>query len=177
MRHQLPMYGALRAWIASIPRPRVHADVEELINEGGFSSRGPLDASSVETRSVEVREETFFVLGSESAWAGLEGSEAMQAVRTWIREQEEPVPEGRHHSQDSLGFNFPWEYEEDDFGLGWVRRRDNFCNYKEFRRYLLKTPVICVLHDIKRRAARLAKTIVRVSILCAACALFQVQGR
>ena len=101
----------------------------------------------------------------------------MQAVRTWIREQEEPVPEGRHHPQDSLGFNFPWEYEEDDFGLGWVRRRDNFCNDKECRRYLLKTPVICVLHDIKRRAARLAKTIVRVSILCAACALFQVQGR
>ena len=59
MRHQLRMYGALRAWIASIPRPRVHADVEELVNEGGFSSRGSLDASSVEMRSVEVREETF----------------------------------------------------------------------------------------------------------------------
>jgi hypothetical protein len=64
-------------------------DVEELVNEGVFLSRGPLDASSVETRSVEVRDGDFLVLGSEGAWAGMEGTEAVQAVSAWIREQEE----------------------------------------------------------------------------------------
>ena len=51
--------------------------------------------------------ETFFVLGSESAWAGLEGSEAMQAVNTWIREQEAPALKGRHRFRESLSFNLP----------------------------------------------------------------------
>jgi hypothetical protein len=72
-------------------------DVEELVNEGVFLSRGPLDASSVETRSVEVRDGDFLVLGSEGAWAGMEGTEAVQAVSAWIREQEERkrAPEGQ----------------------------------------------------------------------------------
>ena len=92
-------------------------DVEELI-EGAFPSRGPLDASSVETHSVEVRDGDFLVLGSEGAWAGMEGTEAVQAVSAWIREQEEPAPEGRRRPQDPvLSVDFP---EEDVFGFGWV---------------------------------------------------------
>ncbi|KAI9436243.1 hypothetical protein H4582DRAFT_1965290 [Lactarius indigo] len=100
---------------------RAHrVDVEELVNEGVFPSRGPLDASSVETRSIEVCDGDFLVLGSESAWAGMEGTEAVQAVSTWIREQEEPAPGGRRQGP-TFGHGFPWENEEDDdFGLGWV---------------------------------------------------------
>jgi hypothetical protein len=93
-------------------------DVEELVNEGAIPSRGALDVSSVETRSVEVRDGDFLVLGSESAWAGMEGSEAVQAVSAWIKDQ---APEGKHRPLDpALGFEFPWKDEEDDFGLGWV---------------------------------------------------------
>jgi hypothetical protein len=55
-------------------------DAEEPVNEGVIPSPGPLDASSVKTRSVEVRDGDYLVLGSESAWAGLEGRVAMQAV-------------------------------------------------------------------------------------------------
>ncbi|KAH8990008.1 hypothetical protein EDB86DRAFT_2831311 [Lactarius hatsudake] len=96
-------------------------DVEELVSEGVFPSRGPLDASSVETRSVEVRNGDFLVLGSESAWSGMEGSDAVRAVGAWIREQDGPAPEGRLWPQDpALDFDFPRKYEEDDFGLGWV---------------------------------------------------------
>ncbi|KAH9069357.1 hypothetical protein EDB83DRAFT_2314394 [Lactarius deliciosus] len=96
-------------------------DMEELVNEGVFPSRGPLDASSVETRSVEVHNGDFLVLGSESAWSGMEGSEAVRAVGAWIREQDGPAPEGRLWPQDpARGFDFPRKYEEDDFGLGWV---------------------------------------------------------
>ncbi|KAH8990006.1 hypothetical protein EDB86DRAFT_3104202 [Lactarius hatsudake] len=96
-------------------------DVEELVSEGVFPSRGPLDASSVETRSVEVRNGDFLALGSESAWSGTEGSEAVRAVGAWIEEQDGPAPEGRLWPQDpALDFDFPRKYEEDDFGLGWV---------------------------------------------------------
>jgi hypothetical protein len=41
--------------------------------------------------SIEVRDRDFLVLGSESAWAGLEGPVAVQAVSTWIREQGAPA--------------------------------------------------------------------------------------
>ncbi|KAH9019167.1 hypothetical protein EDB85DRAFT_582561 [Lactarius pseudohatsudake] len=96
-------------------------DVEELVSEGVFPSRGPLDASSVETRSVEVHDGDFLVLGSESAWSGMESSEAVRAVGAWIREQDGPAPEGRLWPQDpALDFDSPRKYEEDDFGLGWV---------------------------------------------------------
>ncbi|KAH8992176.1 hypothetical protein EDB92DRAFT_1858359 [Lactarius akahatsu] len=96
-------------------------DVEELVSDGVFPSRGPLDASSVETRSIEVRNGDFLMLGSESAWSGMEGSEAVRAVGAWIREQDGPAPEGRLWPRDpALGFDFPRKYEEDDFGLGWV---------------------------------------------------------
>ncbi|KAF8259969.1 hypothetical protein EI94DRAFT_1812370 [Lactarius quietus] len=77
-------------------------DVEELVDEDVFPSRGPLDVSSVETRSVEVRDGDFLVLGSESVWAGMEGQEAVRAV------------------DPALGLDIPWKNEEDDFGLGWV---------------------------------------------------------
>ena len=94
-------------------------DVEELVNEGVFPSCGPLDASSVEMRSIKVRDGDFLILGSESAWAGMEGTEAVQAVSAWIREQEEP--EGRRWPQDpALCLDFPWKNEEYDFRLGWV---------------------------------------------------------
>jgi serine/threonine protein phosphatase PrpC len=53
-------------------------DVEELVNKGVFLSRGPLDASSVETRGVEVRDGDFLVLGSEGAWDSMEGTEAVR---------------------------------------------------------------------------------------------------
>ncbi|KAH9036278.1 hypothetical protein EDB84DRAFT_1658445 [Lactarius hengduanensis] len=98
---------------------RAHrVDVEELVDEGVFSSCGSLDASSVETCSVEVRD------GVSRAWVRerlvlYEGSEAVRAVGAWIKEQEELAPEGRRWSQDlTLGFDFPREYEEDDLGLG-----------------------------------------------------------
>jgi hypothetical protein len=55
-------------------------DAEELVNEGVIPSPVPLHASSVETRRVEVRDEDYLVLGSESAWPGLEGRVAVQAV-------------------------------------------------------------------------------------------------
>jgi hypothetical protein len=92
--------------------------VEELVDEGVFPSRGLLDASSVETCGVKVLDGDFLVLGSEGAWAGMGGTEAVQAVSTWIGEQEERAPEGRRWPQDPvLGLDFP---EEDDLGLGWV---------------------------------------------------------
>ncbi|KAH9036279.1 hypothetical protein EDB84DRAFT_1483149 [Lactarius hengduanensis] len=74
--------GSLRC--LELETTRSHrVDVEELVSEGVFPSRGPLDASSVETRSVEVRNGDFLVLGSESAWSGMEGSEAVRAVGAW----------------------------------------------------------------------------------------------
>jgi hypothetical protein len=95
-------------------------DVEELVNEDVIPSPGPLDLCSVETRSIEVRDGDFLVLGSESAWAGLEGPEAVQAVNAWIREQEAPALEGKLRPHDStLRFDLPWK-DEDEFGFGWV---------------------------------------------------------
>ncbi|KAH9053730.1 hypothetical protein EDB87DRAFT_1649949 [Lactarius vividus] len=131
--------------------------VEELVNEGVFPSRGPLDASSVETRSVEVRDGDFLVLGSESTWSGMEGPEAVRAVGAWIREQEEPGPEGRVWSQDpAIGFDFPREYDEDDFGLGCVgamvpaMMRDFDTMFSRYR----GNPASCVLRrtDLERLA-------------------------
>lgn len=58
--------------------------MDELVNEGVFSSRGPLDLSSVETRSVEVMSSCSDL---RARWARLEGSEAMQAVSAWFRAQ------------------------------------------------------------------------------------------
>jgi hypothetical protein len=103
------------------PAQTRRVDVEELVHEGVIVSRGPLNASSVETHSIEVCDGDFLVLGSESVWAGLEGLEAVLVVSAWIREQDAPAPEGRHRTLDpALGFNFPWKDDEDDFGLGWV---------------------------------------------------------
>ncbi|KAI9436240.1 hypothetical protein H4582DRAFT_463871 [Lactarius indigo] len=101
---------------------RAHrVDVEELVNEGVFPSRGPLDASSVETHSIEVRDGDLLVLGSESAWVGMEGKDGVQAMSAWIKEQEELAPEGRRWPQDpTLGFDCPRNYEEGDVGLGWI---------------------------------------------------------
>ncbi len=100
-------------------------DVEELVDEGVFKPRGTLDASSVEMRSVEVRDGDFLVLGSESAWDGMDGTEAVQAVSAWVKEQEEPASEraSRERRRWPHVFDFPREHEEDDgFGLGsgWV---------------------------------------------------------
>ena len=71
-------------------------DVEGLIDEG--ACRGALDVDSVQTRSIEVRVEDFLVMGSESAWAGLECSEAVHAVSAYIRGQDAPIPEGVRRS-------------------------------------------------------------------------------
>lgn len=131
-------------------------DVEELVNEGVFPSRGPLDASSVEIHSVEVRDGDFLVLGSEGTWAGVEGTEAVQAVSEWIRVQEEPAPEGGRRPQDPiLSLDFPRKDEGDDFGLGWVgamipAMMDNFDAM--FSRYR-GNPASCILHHTERRAA------------------------
>jgi hypothetical protein len=114
--------GSPRYHEPSEPARTRRVDVEELVEEGMFPTRGPLDVSSVETRSIEVRDGDFLVIGSESAWVGMEGPEAVQAVSAWIREQEEPaVPEGRRLPQNpAFDLDFPWKNEEDDFGLGWV---------------------------------------------------------
>ncbi|KAI9437059.1 hypothetical protein BJY52DRAFT_1230261 [Lactarius psammicola] len=133
-------------------------DVEELVNEGVFPSRGPLDASSVETRSAEVRDGDFLVLGSESAWAGMEGTDAVQAVSAWIREQEAPeAPEGKRWPQDrALGLDFPWKSEEDDFGLGWVGAMvpAMMRNFDAIFSRSRGNPASCVLRrtEFKRRA-------------------------
>jgi hypothetical protein len=96
-------------------------NVEELVIDGVNSSRGPLDVSSVETRSIVVRDGDFLVLGSESAWANMEGRQAVQAVSAWIKDQEKPAPEGSYRTLDpALGFSFPWKDEEDELGMGWV---------------------------------------------------------
>ena len=137
--------------------PTHRVDVEELVNEGVFPSRGPLDASSVETSSIEVRDGDFLVLGSESAWTGMEGSEAVQAVSAWMRDQEKPAREGRRWPQDpALGLDFPWKNEEDDLGLGWVgamipammRNLDAMFSHSR------GNPASCVLRriELKRRA-------------------------
>lgn len=107
------------------PARTCRVDVEELVNEGVFPSRGPLDASSVEMRGIEVRDGDFLVLGSESAWAGMEGTAAVQAVGAWIDKREEPAPNGRRWPQGpALSLDFLWNDEEDDdFGLGWADAR------------------------------------------------------
>ena len=117
--------GSPRYLEPSEPARTRRVDVEELVDEGVFPTRGPLDVSSVEMRSIEIRDGDFLVIGSESAWASMDGPEAVQAVSAWIREQEEPVvreSEGRRWPQDpsALDLDFPWKNEEDDFGLGWV---------------------------------------------------------
>lgn len=134
-------------------------DLEELVNEGVFPSRGPLDASSVETRSVEVRDGDFLVIGSESAWTGMEGSEAVQAVSAWRRDQEEPAPESGRWPQDlALGIDFPWKNKEDDLGLGWVGAMipAMMRNFDTMFSHSRGNPASCVLRciDINRRAER-----------------------
>ena len=113
-QRQLRVRGTCRAQCAPLPRARACADVHGRCGgarqRGRLPSRGPLDASSVETRSVEVRDGNFLVLGSEGVMAGVEGTEAEQAVSEWTREQEEPAPEGRHQPHDPvLSLNFPLE--------------------------------------------------------------------
>jgi serine/threonine protein phosphatase PrpC len=130
-------------------------DVEEFANEDVIPSRGPLDVSSVETRSVEVRDGDFLVLGSESVWAGLEGLEAVQAVSAWIREQDVPAPEGKHRTLDpALGFEFPWKDEEDDFGLDWVGGMipAMMRNFEDMFSRSRGNPAGCLLRRIERRA-------------------------
>ncbi|KAH9032874.1 hypothetical protein EDB85DRAFT_1890482 [Lactarius pseudohatsudake] len=118
LRHPPSSPARLSRYLELEPAWAHRVVVEELVDEGVFSSCGSLDASSVETCSVEVRD------GVSRAWVRerlvlYEGSEAVRAVGAWIREQEELAPEGRRWSQDlTLSFDFPREYEEDDLGLG-----------------------------------------------------------
>jgi hypothetical protein len=57
---------------------RTHrVNLEEFVNEGIIPSQGRLDASSVETRSVEARDGDFLMFGAESTWAGFEGPQAV----------------------------------------------------------------------------------------------------
>ena len=128
-------------------------DVEELDDEGARRGALDVDVDSVQTRSVQVRDGDFLVMGSESAWDGLQGPEAVQAVSACIgRGQDAPVPGGRHRT----GFDVLWkDEEEDDFGLDWVgavipaMMRD----FDEvFSRRSRGNPAGCVLRCIERRA-------------------------
>ena len=127
-------------------------DVEELVDEGARRGALALDVDSVQTRSVQVRDGDFLVMGSENAWDGLEGSEAVQAVSACISEQDAPIPEGWLRT----GFDVLWkDEEEDDFGLGWVGvvipavMRD----FDEvFSRRSRGNPAGCVLRRIERQA-------------------------
>jgi hypothetical protein len=90
-------------------------DVEELVDEGLFTSRGFLDVASVEVQSVEVRDGDFLVLGSDNTWGSLAGDQAVQAVSAWMREQEVSMPErpGRdgRFLEDPL-LDVPWKEEQ-----------------------------------------------------------------
>ena len=129
-------------------------DVEDLVDEGVFDPRGTLDVASVQTCSIEVHDGDFLVLGSESTWAGLEGSEAVQAVSMCIREQDMPVPEGRFRTLDPvLGLDIPWK-DEDGLGLGWVGAMIP-AMMRDFNDMFSRprgNPAGCVLRRIERRA-------------------------
>lgn len=92
-------------------------DMEELANECTYSSRGSLDASSVETRSVEVRMETFSC--SDLRAPGVV-RRVWRSCRLGVRESGNKWRQRLRGviSPKTLGFNFPWKDEEDDFGLG-----------------------------------------------------------
>lgn len=99
----------------------LRVDVEEFVDEVIF----PRIARSVSlpwrrAASVEACDGGFLVLGSESPFAGLEDSEAVQVVGPWTREQEPPAPERKHRRQDSLASTSPRKMKRKTLALTWA---------------------------------------------------------
>lgn len=75
-------------------RRTVGVDAEELVNEGVFSSRGPLDMSAVKTRSVEVMFSCSDLRPRGIVWK-VRGRCRLSA---WFRAQRGPSARGEHRT-------------------------------------------------------------------------------